>query len=327
MKPATVIDEVLANEWFAVLKSEELEASPKQVLIMGQRVVVFRTRKGVHAFKDLCIHRGSALSIGTVENDTIVCPYHGWQYDGEGHCVCIPAQSRSAAIPTKAKATVYHSEEKYGLIWVCLGTPSAPIPDLEPYRDPAFSTYTFGPYRVESSAARVIENFLDFSHLMWVHQGYLSDRAFSEMANYQVHRKEGRLVTDEVIVHEYNLEASHREFIPVTYVKEAYRPLTAFLTKTFGTGRIMCILMVSCPIDAHTSVTYTVHAINFDPGKLADYIAMNDAVMMQDVQILENQKPEELPLDLQAELSLKSDLLSIAYRKWLAELGVKMGTA
>jgi phenylpropionate dioxygenase-like ring-hydroxylating dioxygenase large terminal subunit len=327
MRQQVVVDEVLVNEWFAVLKSEEVKDAPVQVVIMGARIVVFRTSKGIHAFKDLCVHRGSALSIGTIQNDTLVCPYHGWQYDGDGQCVCIPAQSKGSAIPLKAKATVYACEEKYGLVWVCIGSPDHPVPIIGQYGNAEFSTHVFGPYRINSSGARVIENFLDYSHLMWVHQGYLSDPEYSEIPSYGVNRVDGRLITDEVTIYEYDFDDPDRRIIPVVYVKEAIRPLTAFLQKRFGPGQEMCILMISCPIDEYTSVTYTVHFINFDPGDIHQYVETNDAVMNQDRIILENQKPEELPLDLQAELSLKSDQMSIAYRKWLAELGVKMGTA
>jgi hypothetical protein len=41
---------------------------------------------------------------------------------------------------------------------------------------------------------------------------------------------------------------------------------------------------------------------------------------------VESQKPEELPLDLQAELHLNPDRLSIAYRRWLGDLGVTFGS-
>jgi hypothetical protein len=37
--------------------------------------------------------------------------------------------------------------------------------------------------------------------------------------------------------------------------------------------------------------------------------------------------PPPLPLDLRAELHLRSDRTSIAYRKWLSELGLTFGTA
>jgi phenylpropionate dioxygenase-like ring-hydroxylating dioxygenase large terminal subunit len=52
-----------------------------------------------------------------------------------------------------------------------------------------------------------------------------------------------------------------------------------------------------------------------------------DMVTLQDIRIVESQRPELLPLDLQAELHLRSDRTAIAYRRWLRELGVSFGTA
>jgi phenylpropionate dioxygenase-like ring-hydroxylating dioxygenase large terminal subunit len=52
-----------------------------------------------------------------------------------------------------------------------------------------------------------------------------------------------------------------------------------------------------------------------------------DGVAMQDLPIVESQRPELLPLDLQAELHLRSDRLAIAYRTWLGKLGLTFGVA
>jgi hypothetical protein len=43
--------------------------------------------------------------------------------------------------------------------------------------------------------------------------------------------------------------------------------------------------------------------------------------------VVESQRPELLPLDLQSELHLRSDRMAIAYRKWLREIGFRYGTA
>ena len=48
--------------------------------------------------KDLCIHRGAALSLGWAREGRIVCPYHGWEYDRSGACVRIPSLPEDAAI-------------------------------------------------------------------------------------------------------------------------------------------------------------------------------------------------------------------------------------
>ena len=52
-----------------------------------------------------------------------------------------------------------------------------------------------------------------------------------------------------------------------------------------------------------------------------------DTITAQDIRIVNSQRPELLPLDLQAELHLRSDQLAIAYRRWLKQLGLQYGTA
>ena len=66
-----------------------------------------------------------------------------------------------------------------------------------------------------------------------------------------------------------------------------------------------------------------------DYGDLTDEQVrqFQDVIIKQDIPIVESQRPELLPLDLQAELHLRSDRTAIAYRRWLRELGVTIGTA
>lgn len=59
----------------------------------------------------------------------------------------------------------------------------------------------------------------------------------------------------------------------------------------------------------------------------ADLIAWQDRIFAQDRPIVESQRPELLPLDLQAELHLRSDRTAIAYRRWLRQLGLTFGVA
>jgi vanillate O-demethylase monooxygenase subunit len=53
--------------------------------------------------------------------------------------------------------------------------------------------------------------------------------------------------------------------------------------------------------------------------------AFQDRVFDQDEPIVTAQFPEELPLDLAAEVSARADLLSIRYRQWLDALGLTYG--
>ena len=58
-----------------------------------------------------------------------------------------------------------------------------------------------------------------------------------------------------------------------------------------------------------------------------DFVTYIDEIVLQDVPIVESQRPELLPLDLQTELHVKHDATAIAYRKWLRELGLTVGVA
>lgn len=83
-------------------------------------------------------------------------------------------------------------------------------------------------------------------------------------------------------------------------------------------------MMSVLPSEELRSSAFFLIACNFEVD-IAEFIAFQEFIFGQDIEILENQKPEELPLDLQAELHLKSDRMSIAYRKYLVSLGVTWG--
>ena len=55
--------------------------------LLGTQYVVFRDGDGqAHVLNDTCVHRGGSLSKGKVVDGCIECPYHGWQFAGDGKC-------------------------------------------------------------------------------------------------------------------------------------------------------------------------------------------------------------------------------------------------
>lgn len=124
-------DTVLKNDWIVACRSTDLQEQPIQVMIMGERIVLFRNEEGVHAFKDLCIHRGAALSLGCVRDGKLVCPYHGWEYKSSGDCVKIPQLPADQPIPGKARAVKYGCTERYGFIWATTSRTCLPCPNMK----------------------------------------------------------------------------------------------------------------------------------------------------------------------------------------------------
>ena len=85
-------DPVLLNDWHPVASLKLFdEKNILAVRLLDEELVLWRVGKQVLAWQDLCIHRGTRLSLGKIEAGSIVCPYHGWVYDETGQCIKIPA--------------------------------------------------------------------------------------------------------------------------------------------------------------------------------------------------------------------------------------------
>ena len=131
-------DPVLINDWHPVASVEELKI--KNLLgtrLLGEDIVVWRVNGQPLAWQDLCIHRGTRLSMGRVEDDNLHCPYHGWVYDEAGQCVKIPAHPDQVP-PVKARVKTYQAREQYGLVWVSLGKPEHGIPTFSEWDQAAY---------------------------------------------------------------------------------------------------------------------------------------------------------------------------------------------
>ncbi len=81
------------------------------------------------------------------------------------------------------------------------------------------------------------------------------------------------------------------------------------------------------PVSELSSIAWTYVAKDYENIPDEETQQFEDMITLQDAPIVESQRPELLPLDLQAELHLRSDRTAIAYRKWLRELGLTFGTA
>ena len=92
----------LHEYWHPVCWSKEATDKPLAVKLLDERVVVCRINGETRAFRDLCVHRGTPLSLGWVEGEHLVCAYHGWAYNAEGKCTRIPSIPPEHPIPKKA---------------------------------------------------------------------------------------------------------------------------------------------------------------------------------------------------------------------------------
>jgi phenylpropionate dioxygenase-like ring-hydroxylating dioxygenase large terminal subunit len=324
---ATMIeDPLLVNDWHAVSWAHQVtDSAPKAIRLLERDLVLWRNQDGVHAWQDLCVHRGAKLSSGRITNDCLACPYHGWQYESSGRCVHIPAHPGRPA-PLRARTNVYDVKERYGLIWVSLGKPNRDVPGFPEWEDQSFRKIPAGPYIYRANGPRVVENFLDVGHFAFVHTGYLGDAAHAEIGDYEVEVFPDRLVARDIPVWQPDPDGTGHA-AEVKYTFHVARPLTASFMKSNGEKRFAMFSTIT-PAAQCESIVWLIMALNYGHDvSMEELRRFQDAVTAQDVPVVESQRPELLPLDLQAELHLSSDRAAIAYRQWLKKIGLQYGTA
>ena len=109
------------NAWYAAGWRSDVGESLTPRVICELAMVLFRRRDGgVSALEDVCKHRLVPLSLGRLENDQIICGYHGMTYAASGECVKMPGSANVA--PSRASCVrAFRAVERHNLIWVWPG--------------------------------------------------------------------------------------------------------------------------------------------------------------------------------------------------------------
>ena len=330
---------MLKNFWYAIAFSDEVKEEPVKQMVLGQQLVTFRQKRSgkVIVMSDLCVHRGGALSGGWQdEKGCLVCPYHGWEYDADGKAVKIPANQDGRPIPKKARVDSYPVQEKYHFVWVFLGDlpeeERPPIPDWDEHFNDDKLAYIHGEFLWKANYERVLENGVDIAHTPWVHGGAFGNRDKPEIEEY------------EPVVTDWSAEATVSLNPPTRNLKGLKKVLKPLLYKNgepkdvvtstawfmpnlirlhvrlpFGD---MVIYDTNIPIDEETTLTKFVAFRSFFTGKWADKDSLRRTmeIFVQDQVVVEGQRPELLPHDISGELHMRSDAMSIAYRRRRQEL-------
>jgi phenylpropionate dioxygenase-like ring-hydroxylating dioxygenase large terminal subunit len=313
----------LADFWHPVALSADVRDKPVPATLLGTQLVIWRTVQGIFAFKDLCIHRGTRLSLGWVDQGQLVCPYHGWCYGESGAVTRIPAIPAERPIPAKARVETYHCQERYGLVFVCLGEPRIPIYEVPEFEQQGFHTHIVGPFRWKASAARSTENFMDEAHLPWAHPDSLGNRDnVPPIPNREVTERAGAFYFECNSEVRSRLDKSRMTTNRLTY--DIVLPFTIYHENIYPEGERVIDLFFVSPLSERESVRYMVVARNFaldqPPDKL---IKFTEGIWEQDRVLVESQRPEEIPIDWSAELHVRGpDGPSMVYRRKLFEMGI-----
>jgi len=316
---------VLAQYWYPIARADEVSDKPLAVKLLDVELVTYRANGKLVVARDLCVHRGTPLSMGWVEGDEIVCPYHGFHYAPDGKCTSIPAHP-GAKISPKLCLTVFPAVERYGLIWTTLSGTEENLPPFPVWDDDEFQNILPPTLDINGNAGRQIEGFLDVAHFAWVHANSFADRDNSFVPSYKVEVTDYGLHAEYIsTVSNYTKENRRKEPPGFKWLRvfDVYPPLAARLIIYFPNGGTQWILNVPCPISARKTRLFSPMARNFDKdAPLESFYELNLQIFTEDAEMVENQKPEELPIDLTSEAHIAADKTSINYRKFLMQLGM-----
>lgn len=165
----------IPNGWFAVAWSRELTAGEvRRIHVFGEDLVLFRTDSGApRVLSAYCPHLGAHLAEGgRVMGESIQCPFHGWQYDGEsGKCVTIPYCDR---IPARARTQAWATVERNHMIFVWHHAerqpPSWEVPEISQLHDADWCEPREWEFEMRVHVQDMAENNLDPVHFQFVHK-------------------------------------------------------------------------------------------------------------------------------------------------------------
>ncbi len=312
----------LRDHWYVVAGASDVADAPVAVTLLGERFVLWRVVEGsLRAAADRCPHREAPLSGGHVDGACLVCPYHAWAFDADGVCVDVPSSGPGASIPSAADLSLLAVRERYGLVWLCPGSPIGEPPEIPQDRDPSFRRVTAGLETWQVSATRMTDNFCDVAHFPYVHTGTIGPD------------------TDPVVA-PIHVEALDRDFTGYQYTVDVHdeaghdvrqRMSTAFhlpfvvRSNTFyesgpRSGHDRVLLLCTAPIDDVTSLFTFVSWRNHDHDLTSEeFLAFDRAIGAEDKAMLER-IDGVLPFEQSATVSVRSDRLSVEWRRCLAAL-------
>ncbi len=221
-----------------------------------------------------------------------------------------------------------HQTGRYGLIWVCLGTPARDVMAIPEAEEPDRPAVIVGAIPVRTSAPRVIENFLDLGHLGYVHAGYLGDDPHTQVLPYKVDPlPEGGVIATQCRMYQPQASPAATEGFVVDYIYKVERPLITCLYKSNSVfrDRFDVIYLFVQTVTPETSIAHPLLLFVADGTSPEALIAFQQTIFLQDKPILENQVPKRLPLGEGAELAIAADRMSVAYRRWLRAIGLTWG--
>ena len=152
------------------------------------------------------------------------------------------------------------------------------------------------------------------------------------VADYDVRVVDGELLATNCVFFQPQPGPSGGEGGVVTYTYGVSHPYAARLVKIpseadGGAREGFEILLAVSPENEGSNRAWMITTAYNPDADLPAFNAFGALIFEQDVDIVESQHPVPLPLSPLGETHQRADQMSLAYRRWLIERGVRYGTS
>ena len=317
------------NFWYPICTSEELVSEePLRSRLLGLTFVAFRDTDGkAHVLHDICVHRGGSLGMGKVIDDCVECPYHGWQFAGDGKCVLIPSLGSDDKPPARAKVDTYPVEEKYGIVFAFLGDlPEAerpPLYEIEEYEDPAWRKHELVVMEVNCFYERSMENGIDPQHNEFVHPVQGNPTPIPGSVKHPV-SEWGSGVTSkytELSTKQSENDGMKSDPAELNAGTWYHGPNTLITWITFKKNTSLHQYFFEAPIDGNNTKIYfeKMRSFRLEPKYDDSVRQANLNVISEDIGVLETLYPVRTPETRTKEVMTEGDRAIVRYRDHLDE--------
>ena len=315
-------DHPLDSQWFAVATSDAIVDAPIAITLRDRDVVVWRNGSGeLQVSADRCTHREAPLSRGTVNAGCLTCPYHGWTFGDRGRCVDVPSSGPGAAIAPTAHLELLAVEERYGLVWLCPGTPSAPIPHLAVDDDASFTRLNTGMQIWNCATTRMIDNMLDVAHFPYTHAGTFGRQQELVVPNFTLTQLDDTFHGYEYAVTVNNegeaksMSGGGDDVISLEMSTGFALPFSVRSTMSYENGIEQTLFMTAAPISAERSYFTFVLWRNDDVSETGQQIVDFELEVALEDQAMLERVPGELSLERGELVDVQSDKASLEWRR------------
>jgi len=319
------------NFWYPVAKSEDITAEkPFKVEILSLNFVAFRDEAGqAHVLSDICVHRGGSLGEGWIQDNCVVCPYHGWRYSGDGKCTTIPSIGYDGKPPARAKVDSYPVQEKYGIVFAFMGDLSEAerpsLLEIEEYGTPEWRQSEVIVLDVDYYYERSIENGLDPAHNEFVHptHGFQGEKPDYRVPDFELTDLElGCYCGGAMDSSEYKDDTMKqvRDGAGKTVAGTGtHGPNSMYTYINFTAENAFHQYMWEAPTNENQTRIFFLNLRNcmLDPEMDERFRERNLEIAHQDIRILSKLDPIRTPYSNTKEILMPADKAVARYREWM----------